>query len=169
MSGSSSAFSNGYLADRQQANIQRKDLDLNELIILCSKPLGIDERVAELQRYSAAYPELKLFLIVAYFYKNAFSQINSIGPINYIVSKVPKGGSVENIKSMWREITKMYDEFPSGAKAKRGKAQTLLGNLHADDAALVASLISGTFYNKELNEVVVSKAFPKETPQDPKA
>lgn len=168
MSGSSSAFSNGYLSDRQQSNIQRKDLDLNELIVLCSKPLGIEERVIELQRYSAIYPELKLFLIVAYFCKDAFSQINAIGPIDYIPSKIPKGGSPENLKSMWREITKMYDDFPSGARVKRGKAQTLLGSLYAEDAVLVANLISGKFYSKELNEVVVSKAFPKETPQDPK-
>jgi hypothetical protein len=168
MSGSSSAYLNGHLSDRQRTLVKRKDLDLSELIKICSEPLGIDERVALVQQYSSIYPELKFFLIVAYFCKNAFSQINQAGPIEFTFSKVPKGGSTETLQSMWKEVTRLYDTFPSGPKIKRGPAYQLLTSLHKDDAVILSELLHGKFYRKELNEVVVSKAFPNETPQLPK-
>lgn len=169
MSGASSAFLNGYLTDSETARLKKKDLELSELIELCSQPASFEERVAAVQRYSGAYPELKYFLIVAYFIRNAFSQINELGPLDYQPSRVVKGGSSENITSMWRQVCRMYDTFPSGPRTKRGIAQQLLPALHKDDAGLIKQLIEGKFYRKELNEQVVQAAFPKETPQDPKA
>ena len=169
MSGASSAFLNGYLTDREAALVKKRDLDLSELIELCAQPQSIDERVAAVQRYSAIYPELKYFLIVAYFCKDAFSQIKEQGPLDWQPSNVPKGGSAESISSMWSQVTRMYDTFPSGPRIKRGIAHQLLPTLHKDDAELIAQIIEGKYYRKELNEVVVQRAFPKETPQDPKA
>jgi hypothetical protein len=169
MSGSSSAFLNGYLSDREAALVKKRDLDLSELIELCAQPASIDDRVAAVKRYSAIYPELKYFLIVAYFCKDAFSQVNELGPLDWAPSSVPKGGSVETLQSMWTQVTRMYDTFPSGPRIKRGIAHQLLPTLHADDAELIAQIIAGKYYRKELNEVVVQRAFPKETPQDPKA
>lgn len=168
MSGSSSAFLNGHLSDRERQLIRRQDLDLSELLNLCAQPESLDERVAAVQRYSQAYPELKLFLIVAYFYKDAFTHVNQVGPVDYVVSKVPKGGSPETLASAWKQVTRMYDTFPTGPKAKRGIAQQLLSSLHKDDALLFSQLLSGKYYRKELNEEVVAKAFPQEVPQDPK-
>ena len=167
-SGASSAYTNGHLVDRVSRQGIRRDLDLSELLDLCSKPLGIDERVAELQRYSVLYPELKYFLVVAYFCKNAFSQLNAPGPVEYTPSKLSKGSSVETLKSLWKQVTLMYDTYPSGPKVKRGRAQQLLPELHKDDAALISDLLNGSFYRKELNELVVSKAFPNETPDTSK-
>lgn len=167
-SGSSSAFLNGYLNDRQKAIIKKKDLDLSELIELCALPASFEERVDAVKRYSEVYPELKYFLIVAYFHRDAFSQIRSIGPLDYMPSRVPKGGSVETLRSLWTQVTRMYDTFPTGPRVKRGIAQQLLPSLYKDDAELIHQLIEGTYYRKELNELVVSKAFPKETPQNPK-
>lgn len=169
MSGATSAFLNGYLNDRERSLLRRKDLELSELLELCAKPESLDDRVAAIRRYSEAYPELKYFLIVAYFCKGAFSQITEIGPIEYIPSKVPKGGSTENISSMWTQVTRMYNSFPSGPRTKRAIAIQLLQTLHKDDAAIIKQLIDGKYYRKEINEIVVAKAFPKETPQDPKA
>lgn len=168
MSGSSSAFLYGHLADRDRALIRKKDLDLSEILDLCSKPTSIDERVAEVQRYSSVYPQLKLFLLVAYFYKGAFSELMKNGPIDYIPSRTPKGGSPETLASMWNQVTRLYNEFALGPKAKRGVAQQLLGSLHKDDAELIHQLIQGKFYSKELNEAVVAKAFPQDAPKDPK-
>jgi hypothetical protein len=168
MSGASSAFTNGHLSDREKTLVRRKDLDLSELLNLCAEPLGIDDRVQRIQAYSSVYPELKFFLIVANFCKGAFSQMNQPCPIEFQYSKIPKGGSTETLQSMWREVTRMYDTFPSGPKIKRGRAYQLLISLHKDDAEILSQLFQGKFYRKELNEVVVSKAFPKETPQLPK-
>lgn len=167
MSGSSSAFLDGYLSGRQRG--RKKDLDLSELINICAKPESIDDRVAALQHYGNMYPEFRYFMIVAYFCKNEFSQLRALGVLDYAPSRVPKGGSVESLKSMWTQVTRMYDEFPTSARAKRGIAQQLLSSLHLDDAKLIHQLLAGKFYMKELNELVVSKAFPKETPRDPKA
>lgn len=168
MSGASSAYVNGYLADSISRQGTRRDLELSELLDLCSIPLGIDERVAELKRFSILYPELKYFLVVAYFCKGAFSQLNAQGPVEYVPSKVDKGGGVETLKSMWKQITLMYDTYPSGPKAKRGRAQQLLPTLHKDEAKLISDLLNGKFYRKELNEMVVAKAFPNEVPKDSK-
>lgn len=169
MSGASSAFLGGYLSDRERANLKKRDLDLSELIELCSQPESIEDRVAAVQRYSSIYPELKYFLIVAYFCRDAFTELLSTGPLDWQPSQVPKGGSVETLNSMWTQVTRMYNTFPSGPRIKRGLAHQLLPRLHADDAALIAQIIEGKFYRKELNEVVVRMAFPKETPSDPKA
>lgn len=168
MSGTSTAFLNGYLADRDRALLKRKDLELSELIELSSQPESQEERISAVQRYAEVYPELKYFLVVAYFCKEAFSELRGTGPITYTPSKVPKGGSAENIRSMWKEVCRLYDTFPTGAKTKRGIAYRLLSDLHKDDAELLNQLFEGKFYRKELNEEVVRKAFPKETPQDPK-
>lgn len=168
MSGASSAFLNGYLTDRERGRLRNKDLELSELIELCAQPESIEDRVAAVRRYSEAYPELKYFLIVAYFCKDAFGQLRALGKIDYMPSRVQKGASTENIKSMWTQVTRLYDTFPTSAKAKRGIAQQLLPALHKDDAELIVQIIEGKYYRKELNEVVVSQAFPKETPQDPK-
>lgn len=168
MSGSSSAYLNGHLSDRQRTLVRRKDLDLSELLDICSKPLGIDERVKLVQEYSSIYPELKYFLIVANFCKGAFSQLSQPEPIEFVPSTVPKGGSTETLQSMWKEVCRLYDTFPSGPKIKRGRAYQLLITLHKDEALILNQLFQGKFYRKELNEVVVSKAFPKETPQSPK-
>lgn len=168
MSGASSAYHNGHLSDRQRELVRRKDLDLSELLDLCSEPLGIDERVNLIQQYSAVYPELKSFLIVSCFCKGAFSQVNLSGPVEFQLSKVPKGGSTENLKSLWATITQLYDTYPSGPRIKRGKAYQLLTSLYKDDAVVIAQLLAGQYYRKELNEIVVSKAFPNETPQPPK-
>jgi hypothetical protein len=169
MSGASSAFLNGYLADREVANLRKRDLDLSELIELCAQPESQESRVAAVQRYGATYPELKYFLIVAYFCRDAFSQVLELGPLDYANSNVPKGGSVETLSSMWTQVTRMYNTFPSGPRIKRGIAHQLLPALHKDDAALVQQIIEGKYYRKELNEQVVRLAFPKETPSDPKA
>lgn len=169
MSGASSAFLNGYLADKEASKLKKKDLDISELLELCAQPQSIDDRVKAVQRYSAIYPELKYFLIVAYFCKTAFSQITEMGPLDWAQTNVPKGGSVETLSSMWNQVTRMYDTFPSGPRIKRGIAHQLLPALHRDDAELIAQLIEGKYYRKELNEEVVRRAFPKETPQDPKA
>jgi hypothetical protein len=169
MSGAAGAFLNGYMGDRERALLKRKELDLSEVLELCAQPASFEERVAAVRRYAEAYPEVKYFLVVAYFCKDAFTQIHELGPIEYEPSKVPKGGSAENISSMWKEVTRLYDTFPSGPRIKRGIAQRLLMNLHRDDAALISQLLEGTFYRKELNEAVVKAAFPDVTPQDPKA
>lgn len=160
MSGFSSAYING--------PIKRKDLDLSELLDLCAQPESLDDRVAAVQRYSTAYPELKYFLIVAYFCRDAFSELLSTGPLDWQPSNVPKGGSVETLNSMWTQVTRMYNGFPSGPRIKRGLAHQLLPRLHKDDAELIGKLINGKYYRKELNEKVVQLAFPKDTPQDPK-
>lgn len=169
MSGASSAFLNGYLSDREHANLKKKDLDLSELLELCAQPESLEDRVAAVQRYSRVYPELKYFLIVAYFCRDAFSELLSTGPLDWQPSNVPKGGSVETLNSMWTQVTRMYNSFPSGPRIKRGLAHQLLPRLHKDDAALISQLIAGKYYRKELNELVVQKAFPKETPQSPNA
>lgn len=169
MSGASSAFLNGYLNDRERVNLKKRDLDLSELIELCAQPDSIEERVAAVQRYSSVYPELKYFLIVAYFCRDAFSELLSTGTLDWQPSNVPKGGSVETLNSMWTQVTRMYNSFPSGPRIKRGLAHQLLPRLHKDDADLIAKIIEGKFYRKELNEKVVQLAFPKETPQNPKA
>lgn len=169
MSGASSAFLNGYLADREVANLRKRDLDLSELIELCAQPESLEDRVAAVKRYGTTYPELKYFLIVAYFCKGAFSQLLEAGPLDYAPSNVPKGGSIESLSSMWTQVTRMYDTFPSGNRIKRGIAQQLLPTLHKDDAILIKQIIEGKYYRKELNDTVVRLAFPKETPQDPKA
>lgn len=168
MSGASSAYSNGYIGDRQRDNIKKRDLDISELIDLCSKPVSQEDRIKTIREYSLLYPELKLFLIVAYFCKDAFSQINKIGPIQYTPSKTPKGASPETLKSMWIMVSKMYDTHPSGPRVKRGRAQQLLESLNIDDAILIGHLIAGNFYSKELNEEVVALAFPEGCPKDPK-
>jgi len=168
MSGATSAFLNGYLADVQTSQGRKRDLELSELLDLCAKPESQEERIATVQRLGAMYPELKYFLIVAYFCKNAFSELNSLGPIDYKPASVPKGGSVETLKSMWEQVTRLYDSFPSGPKIKRGIAYQLLSSLHEDEAELIQQIIQGKYYRKELNEIVVQRAFPKETPQDPK-
>jgi len=169
MSGSSSAFLNGYLNDRERSKLRRKDLELSELIELCAQPESFEERVATVQRYAQAYPELKYFLVVAYFCKGVFSQVNEAGPVDFQPSRVAKGGSIESIQSMWKQVCRMYDTFPTGPRAKRGIAQQLLSSLHKDDAKLISNLLAGNYYRKELNEAVVKAAFPAETPQDPKA
>ncbi len=169
MSGASGAFLNGYLGDRERARLKRKDLELSELVELCAQPESFEERVAAVKRYAEAYPELKYFLIVAYFCNGVFSQVNELGPVDYQPSRVPKGGSTENISSMWKQVCRMYDTFPTGPRAKRGIAQQLLASLHKDDAELISQLLAGKFYRKELNEEVVRAAFPKDVPQDPKA
>jgi hypothetical protein len=148
--------------------IRRKDLDLHELINICSEPKSKEDRVKILQNYAATYPELKFFLIVAYFCKGVFKTITDIGPLELIPSKVQKGSSVETVKSMWSEVTKMYDTFPTGPRTRRGRAQRLLEQLYIEDAKLIHSLISGKFYSKELNESVVAEAFPNEVPESPK-
>lgn len=168
MSGSSSAFLNGYLADRELARLKKKDLELSELIELCAQPESFEDRVAAVQRYAQAYPELKYFLVVAYFCRDAFSQVNELGPVDFQPSRVQKGASTESIASMWKQVCRMYDTFPTGPRLKRGIAQQLLPALHKDDAELIKQLIEGKYYRKELNEAVVKAAFPKETPQDPK-
>lgn len=169
MSGASSAFLGGYLSDRERANLKKRDLDLSELLELCAQPESIEERVAAVQRYSSVYPELKYFLIVAYFCRDAFTELLSNGPLDWQPTNVPKGGSAETLNSMWTQVTRMYNTFPSGPRIKRGIAHQLLPRLHKDDAALIAQIIEGKYYRKELNEKVVQLAFPKETPQDPKA
>lgn len=143
----------------------RRDLDINDLLELCGKPDKIEDRIDLVKRYAVAYPEFKFFLIVAHFCRDSFSQILSLGPLNYIESKVPKGGSTENMRSMWNEITKMYDTFPTGPRTKRGRAQRLLGDLYSEDARIVYSLISGTFESKRVNELVVQGAFPDLCPK----
>lgn len=168
MSGASSAYLNGHFSDRQRELIKRKDLDISELLKICSEPTGIEERVQLVKEYSAVYPELKYFLIVAYFCKDVFSQLTEAGPVEFEPSKVPRGGSTESLKSLWSEVTKLYNDFPSGPRIKRGRAYQLLTALHKDDALVISELIHGKFYSKELNEVVVSMAFPSETPQRPK-
>ena len=168
MSGASSAYTDGHFTGRQKEMVRRKDLDLHELLELCSKPVDMDDRVKLVQEYSSIYPELKYFLIVAYFCRGSFSQLNDIGPIEYIPSKVGRGGSVETLKSMWKEVTRLYDSFPSGPRIKRGVAHQLLISIHHEDAVIINQMLQGKFYKKELNEIVVSKAFPKETPQLPK-
>lgn len=144
--------------------IRRKDLDLHELIDICSAPMSKEARIQILKDYAETYPELKYFLIVAYFYKGVFKSITDIGPIAFVPSKVQKGSSIESVKSMWREITNMYDTVPSGPRTRRGKAQRLLSELYIEDAKAVHALLSGKFYNKELNESVVAEAFPSEIP-----
>lgn len=168
MSGATSAFLNGYLADVQTSQGRTRDLELSELLDICAKPESQEERVATVKRLGAMYPELKYFLIVAYFCKNAFSELNSTGKIDYTPSSVPKGGSVETLKSMWEQVTRLYDSFPSGPRIKRGIAYQLLSNLHRDEAELIEQILQGKYYRKELNELIVHQAFPQETP-DPKA
>lgn len=168
MSGASSTYVDGYMKDTERALLKRKDLDINELISLCILPSKQEDRISELRRYSEVYPELKYFLIVAYFFKDAFTQLNSTGPIDYQPSNTKKGGSPENISSMWKQVMRMYDTFPTGPRTKRSIAQQLLPSLYKEDALLIKQLIEGKFYSKELNEVVVAKAFPNEVPADPK-
>lgn len=168
MSGASSAFLNGHLSDRQRELVRRKDLDLAELLNLCAEPLGIDERVNLIQQYSKVYPELRMFLIVANFYKDSFKQLNELGPIQFELSKVPKGGSPENLRSMWYTVTQLYDEYASGPRIKRGKAYQLLTSLYKDDAVIISQLLQGKYYRKELNEIVVGKAFAIEVANSPK-
>lgn len=168
MTGSSSTFVNGHLADRERIPTRRRDMDLSELITLCSQPIGFDERVQMVTEYAHVYPELKYFLIVAYFCKDAFKEIQTTGVIDFIPSKVQKGASPESLSSMWKEVMRLYDTFPSGPKIKRGIAQRLLSQLHVDDAILIQKLLSGKFYMKELNDAVVAAAFPKEIPATPK-
>jgi hypothetical protein len=168
MSGASSAFLDGYLSDRERARMKKKDLELSEIIELCAQPESFEDRVATVRRYAEAYPELKYFLVVAYFCKGVFSQVNERGPVDYQPSRVQKGASAENISSMWKQVCRMYDTFPTGPRTKRGIAQQLLPSLHKDDAELISQLLAGTFYRKELNEKVVQAAFPNETPKDPK-
>ena len=158
-------FSSAYI----QAPIKRKDLDLSELLDLCAQPESLEDRVAAVQRYAKAYPELKYFLIVAYFCRDAFSELLSAGPLDWQPTNVPKGGSSETLNSMWTQVTRMYNGFPSGDRIKRGLAHQLLPRLHKDDATIIGQLIHGKYYRKELNEKVVQLAFPKETPQDPKS
>lgn len=169
MSGASAAFTQGYLTDRQAANLKKRDLDLSELIELCVQPEKFEDRVAAVRRYSSIYPELKYFLIVAYFCRDSFTELLSVGPLDWAPSNVPKGGSSETLQSMWKQVTRMYDTFPTGPRTKRGIAHQLLPSLHKDDAKLVAEIIQGKYYRKELNEVVVRAAFPEDTPTDPKA
>jgi hypothetical protein len=144
--------------------IRRKDLDIHELLNICSAPTSKEDRITILQDYAKVYPELKYFLVVAYFCKDAFKSITEIAPIEFIPSKVHKGSSIENITSMWREITKMYDSFPTGPRVRRGKAQRLLEELYYEDAKLVHLLLTGKYYSKELNESVVVEAFPLDIP-----
>lgn len=144
--------------------IRRKDLDLHELLNICSAPTTKEDRIQILKDYALVYPELKYFLVVGYFYKGVFKSITDIAPLEFRQSKVHKGSSVENISSMWREVTKMYDTFPTGPRVRRGKAQRLLEELYHEDALLIHSLLSGSFYSKELNESVVAEAFPLEIP-----
>lgn len=168
MSGASSAFLNGYIGDRERANLKKRDLDLSELLELCARPESLEDRVAAVQRYSIAYPELKYFLIVAYFCRDAFSELLSTGPLDWQPSNVAKGASLETLNSMWTQVTRMYNSFPSGPRIKRGIAHQLLPRLHKDDAKLIHQIIEGKYYRKELNEKVVQLAFPKDTPSDPK-
>lgn len=169
-SGASSAYSNGHVidADKQSPVRQRRDLDLSDLIQLCSEPVEFNERVETLKMYDKIYPELGCFLIVAYFCKDEFTQVNCNGPIDYTPTRVPKGGSVETMKSMWREVTRLYDSFPSGPRIKRAIAYQLLVSLYKDDAKIIHDLITGKFYSLKLNEAVVKAAFPDRTPSDPK-
>lgn len=146
--------------------MRTKDYDISELIEICSAPKTIDERVKTLKAFGSQYPELKYFLVVAYFCKNTFSSLIETGEIEYRQSKIHKGSSVENLRSMWTTITRLFNDFPSGPKIKRGLAYQLLCDLHPDDAALVYLLIFGRFYRKELNEQVVMKAFPELIPGD---
>lgn len=169
MSGASSAFLDGYLSERERSKLRRQDLELSELLEICAKPTSQEERVSTLQKYGQAYPELKYFLIVAYFCKETFSELRTLGKIEYIPSTVQKGASIENIKSLWSQVMRLYNEFPTSPKAKLAIARQLLMNVHKDDAEMLNSLIEGTFYRKELNEQVVRLAFPKEVPADPKA
>lgn len=147
-----------------------KDYDISELIEICSKPKTFDERVACLKSFGDKYPELKYFMIVAYFCKDSFTDLCKTGEIEYRPSKIHKGSSVENLRSMWTVITRLYNAFPSGPKIKRGLAYQLLCDLHPDDAAVVYDLLFGRFYRKELNEKVVQAAFPELVPSntDPK-
>lgn len=168
MSGASSAYSNGMIADRARRNLKRKDLDIHELLNICSEPTDIDDRVELVKKMSVTYPELKLFLIVAYFYRDVFKDINE-KPLNYIPSRVSSGASQETLRSMWSEVTKIYDTFPSSPRIKRARAQGLLGNLYIEDAKVMYDLFTGKFYRKELNELVVQKAFPEDIPQSPKS
>ena len=154
--GASSAYS---------AVSRRADLELHELIDICSKPDKIEDRVALLKRYGSVYPELKCFLVVAYFCKDTFKDITSMGRFGYIPSKVGKGASEENLSSLWKEITKMYDTFSSGPKVKRGRAQRLLGSIFSKDAEYLYKLIYGEFYSESLNELVVREAFPELCPK----
>jgi hypothetical protein len=169
MSGSSSAYLNGHLANRDRPVLRRKDLDLSEIITLCSKPLEFEERVDLVKDYGEMYPEFKYFLIVAYFCKDAFKEIQSTGPIEFQPSKVQRGASTESLKSMWSEVTRLYDTFPSGPKIKRGIAQRLLTSLYKEDALIINQLLAGKFYLKELNDSVIKAAFPQSVPQDPKS
>lgn len=147
-----------------------KDYDISELIEICSKPVTLEKRVETLKTFGTQYPELKYFLVVAYFCKDAFSSLRETGEIEYKPSKIAKGSSVENLRSMWTVVTRLFNDFPSGPKLKRGLAYQLLCDLHPDDAALVYELIFGNFYRKELNEHVVAMAFPELIPStvDPK-
>lgn len=167
MSGASSSYVDGYINDREKALLKRKDLDISELINLCSIAGSFDERVTAVKYYSQAYPELKYLLIVAYFCKDAFKQLRSTGPVEYTPSNISRGGSPESISSMWTQVCRMYDTFPTGTKTKRAIAQQLLPSLYKEDAAIISQLIEGKFYIKELNEKVVQAAFPNEVPQDP--
>ena len=144
--------------------IRRKDLDIHELLQICSAPKEKQERIEILRRYALVYPELRYFLVVAYFCKDAFKTITDIAPMEFKPSKVRKGSSIENISSMWREVTKMYDTFPTGPRTRRGKAQRLLEELYYEDAQVIHDLIHGKFYSKELNESVVAEAFPLDIP-----
>jgi hypothetical protein len=170
MSGASSAYLNGHIANVPRLNPKRKvDYDISELLELCSKPISQDDRILNLQNYGALYPELKNFLLVAYYYKGAFKQLNSTGIIDYIPSKVIRGSSVETLASTWREITRLYDSFPSGPKIKRGIAQRLLSEVSPEDGQVIIELLTDKFYSKELNETVVAKAFPGDIPTLPNA
>ena len=144
--------------------IRRKDLDIHELLSICSEPTTKEDRISILKDYAVVYPELKYFLVVAYFYKDVFKSITDIAPLEFIPTKVHKGASIETVSSMWSEITKMYDTFPTGPRVRRGKAQRLLSELYIEDAKVVHALLSGKFYSKELNESVVAEAFPLDIP-----
>jgi hypothetical protein len=145
--------------------VRRTDKELHELIDICSAPESHEDRVTVLRKYGNAFPELKNFFIVAYFCKDAFKSITDMGEFGYIASKVAPGASEENLASMWREVTRMYDTFPTGPKVKRGRAQRILGTLYAKDAEYLYKLIFGNFYSKELNELVVKEAFPELVPK----
>lgn len=144
--------------------VLRRDLDINDLLLICGKPDKIEDRVQFLKEYATVYPELKLFLVVGYFCRDAFTDLLELGPLDFPLSKVPKGGAAENLKSTWQQVTKMYNTFPAGPRTKRGHAQRLLSELYKEDAKIFKQLIEGKFYDERINELVVKQAFPELCP-----
>jgi len=151
---------------RPQPPRLRKDLDISELLDLCSAPLSKEERVKTLKEQAKIYPELKYFLIVAYFYTDVFKGIlDSNGGLAYIPSTiVTKGASLESLKSMWNQIKTIFDTYESGFRIRRSKAQQLLNRLYKDDALVVHNLFTGNYKNIALNASVVAEAFPEDIP-----